>query len=226
MPNEKSHEGAGGDPEIATPGRALERLRSGGRAAAAERRRRLARAAVELSGEVGYRRLTVGLILTRAEIGRSAFYRCFANRQACYQEGYEAGIEELARRLLEEGRETGSWAEGMRAALEELAGFLAAEPDYAAGLLAQVHVAGAAALGKRNEVSERLSRAIDGARRETLVSRHSPPPIAAPFILNAIEQSALNSIARGAPEEFARTVPELLRLAVSTYFGHEPAADL
>jgi AcrR family transcriptional regulator len=225
MPEDEARKGASDDPEIATPGRALERLRAGEREAAELAGLRLGRAAVEVGGEVGYRKLTVARVMGRSGVGRSGFYRRFANRHEAYLAGYEAGIEELGGRLLEAGRSTPGWAEGLRAALEQLAGFVAREPNYADGLLAQVHVAGGAALDKRKEVSERLSRAVDSARRETHPSRHSPPPIAAEFIVSAIEQSVISAIGRGVPEEFATTVPELVDLGVSTYFGPEKRGE-
>jgi AcrR family transcriptional regulator len=219
MPKDRAREGDTDDREVATPGRALERLRAGERESAGQAARRLARAAVEVSGEVGYRRLTVALIGERAGVGRSAFYRHFSGRHEAYASGYEAGVEALAGRLLEAGRGGGTWAEGLGAALDQLAAVLAGEPDYADGLLAQVHVAGGAALDKRKEVFERLSRAVDSARRETHPSRHSPPPIAADFIVSAIEQSVISAIGRGVPEEFGATVPDLVHLTVSTYFS-------
>jgi AcrR family transcriptional regulator len=219
MPNDEAREGDTGDREIATPGRALERLRAAERESDGLAARRLARAAVGVSGEVGYRKLTVALILERGGGGRTAFYRHFADRHEAYLAGYEMGVDALADRLLEAGREAEDWSAGLRAALDQLGAFVAAEPDYAGGLLAQVHVAGGAALEKRKEVSERLSRAVDGARRETHPSRHSPPPIAAEFIVSAIEQSVIEAIARRVPEEFTATVPELVHLAASTYFG-------
>jgi AcrR family transcriptional regulator len=219
MPKDSAREGDTGDREIATPGRALERLRAGERESDGQAARRLARAAVEVSGEVGYRKLTVALILERGDAGRTAFYRHFADRHEAYLVGYAPGIDGLADRLLEAGRGAEDWSAGLRAALDQLASFVTGEPHYAGGLLAQVHVAGGAALEKRKEVSERLSRAVDGARRETHPSRHSPPPIAAEFIVSAIEQSVIEAIARGVPEEFTATVPELVHLAASTYFG-------
>jgi AcrR family transcriptional regulator len=221
MPEDEARKARSDDPEIDTPGRALERLRAGEREAAELAALRLGRAAVELAGEVGYRKLTVAQVMKRSQVSRSGFYRSFGNRHEAYLSGYEAGIEELARELLEAGRGAPGWAEGLRAALGQLAGFITREPDYADGLLAQVHVAGGAALDKREEVSERLSRALDSARRETHPSRHSPPPIAGAFIVSAIEQSVISAVGRGVPEEFATTVPELVDLGVSTYFGPE-----
>ena len=131
-------------------------------------------------------------------------------------------MERLWRRLMRACEAADGWAGGLRAALEELAEFVGERSDLAAGLLVESHVAGGPAGAKRAEVVERLTRAVDGARRETSASRHSPPPITAGFIVSAIEESVVSALARGAPEDFAAAVPSLTWLAVYFYFGEEP----
>ena len=88
----------------------------------------------------------------------------------------------------------------------------------------EVHLARGPAQHKRVEVIERLSRAIDCARRET-ASRHSPPPITAAFMVSAIEESAAMALASGAPERFAAAVPELAHLVTAAYFGEKAARE-
>jgi AcrR family transcriptional regulator len=223
MPKDLSDAGGGSaerDPRTAS--RALERLRQDGLERDAKSRGELELAALEASGEVGYRKLTVALMLGRSGVGRAGFYKLFKNKAECYFAGYEIAIEGLCEELLEAGAAEPSWQRGIKRALEVLADFLAVERPLAKGLLAEVHVAGGAAMVKRKEVLERLSRAVDSARRETK-SRHSPPPIAAEFIVMAIEESVVSSIARGVPEQFAATVPDLTFLAVSIFFGSEAA---
>jgi AcrR family transcriptional regulator len=198
-------------------------LEAGRRERAEAIRHSMERAALGLSGEVGYAQMTVEGLLEASDSNRDRFYAAFAGKAECYLAGYEAGIEELSARLLAAGAAAPSWPAGMRAALVELAGILAAEPSLAAGLLAEVFAAGGAALAKRKEVFERLSRAIDRARRETHPSRHSPPPVTSDFILNAIEATTLKSLAAGEAGQFARQLPGLLLLAIGAYFGPEAA---
>ncbi|HET7508882.1 MAG TPA: TetR/AcrR family transcriptional regulator [Solirubrobacterales bacterium] len=205
-----------------SPLRALAELRS----VALERdqacRRDLALAALAASGEVGYRRLSVRLILERTGISRTLFYRLFDDKAACYSYGYELAIEALAHDLLAPARRVERWQEGFGPGLEALAGFLEGDPLFAKGLLAEVHVAGDPAMGKRKEVFERLSRAIDVARREN-ESRHSPPPITAEFILRAIEEAVISALLDGGPARFAASVPDLTYIATTFYFGEEEA---
>jgi AcrR family transcriptional regulator len=186
-------------------------------------RRAMERAALELSGEIGYRRMTVRGLLAASDSHRDRFYAAYADKAECYAVGYAAAIEELAARLLGACAEESDWPAAVRAALVSLDEFVAAEPTLAKGLLAEVHVAGGAALAKRKEVFERLSRAIDRARRETDPSRHSPPPVTSDFILSAIEAAALRSLAADEADQFAHQVPGLLLLAIGPYFGHDVA---
>jgi AcrR family transcriptional regulator len=193
-----------------------------GRAAAI--RRQMERAALELSGELGYRGMTVAELISRSDSNLDRFYRAYGSKFDCYLVAYEEAIEAFCERLLEICDASPDWPSGMRAALGELARFLAQEPALAKGLFAEVHVAGGAALEKRNEVFERLSRAIDRARRETSGSRHSPPPVTSRFILSAIEAAVVRYLATADREDFAVQVPGLLYLALAPYLGTEVAA--
>jgi AcrR family transcriptional regulator len=181
-------------------------------------RHRLELGALEVSGAVGYRALTVQRILDRSRVSRSRFYKSFSDKGDCYGQGYAFAIERLLVDVRSAGATAPDWPGGFRAGLEELARFLASEPLISKGLLAEVHVAGGAAMAKRKEVFERLSRTIDVARREN-ESRHSPPPVTAAFIVCAIEQSVVRALVGDIPEEFAKAVPDLVQVATSLYFG-------
>jgi AcrR family transcriptional regulator len=202
-------------------------------AAAGLERERRARAAVEaelgrttlrLSGEIGYGTLTVQRILDATGTGRGRFYASFPNKEECFATGYEAAIEDLSAELLASGKRERDWLGGLEGAFEVLDRFATADPPLARGVLAEVYVAGGAALEKRKEVFERLSRAIDRARRETTESRHSPPPNTAAFILNAAEYAVTRSLLSGRPGDFAAAIPDLLYLAAALYFGNDAAA--
>jgi AcrR family transcriptional regulator len=180
-------------------------------------------AALRLAGELGYSALTVQRIIERAGSNRARFYTSFADKEDCYAQGYTLVIEELATALLAPGRSSTDWLGGFRSGLAALASFAEAEPALARGVLAEVHVAGGAAIDKRKEVFERLSRAIDRARRETVASRHSPPPITSAFILSAIEAAVIRSLLYDEGQAFAASIPDLTYMAAAMYFGTNAA---
>jgi AcrR family transcriptional regulator len=183
------------------------------------------RAAIVMAGELGYEGVRVEELIERAGSNRARFYDAFADKETCFTWAYDAAIEAICERLLDACESAPDWASGMRHALEELAGFVAAEPGVARGLLAEPGGAGAAVAAKRMEVLERLSRAIDRARRETVASRHSPPPVTSRFILSAIHAAVLKFLAdtdAGAGDLEAE-LPSLLYIAVDFYLGPEAA---
>ncbi len=182
----------------------------------------MARAAVLVSGDLGYEQMTVERLLERSESNRDRFYGAYANKGDCYAAGYTAAIDQLTERVLAAGRSAPHWPAGMRSALEELATFIDSERYLARGLTTEVYVADGAALAKRKEVFERLSRAIDRARRETDEPRHSPPPITSAFILGGIEASIRKTFQEG-PSNFANDLPGLTYMSVVFYFGDDAA---
>lgn len=171
-------------------------------------------ATLEVVGEDGYRNLSVQKVLDRQGGSRDQFYKLFPNAAACYREAYAAEAERLCEAILRAGRGGDSWGAGLEAALDELAGFARERPAIARGVLVEVHVAGGPTLWKRKEVFERLSRAIDSARRET-VSRHSPPPMTAMFIVHMVDAALTEALVREAPQHFA---PGALAKLLAIYY--------
>lgn len=182
-------------------------------------RERIMAATLAVSGERGYGNATVREVFARYGGYRVQFYSEFASFAEAYLAAYEVHAERLCAELLEIGRSAKSWRTGLRAALDRLAEFANEDPRLARGLLTQVFEAGEPALARREEVLERLSHAVDSARRET-GSRHSPPPLTAPFMVSAIESAVSRAVDKREAHRFAEAVPELERLVSAAYFGH------
>lgn len=206
------------------PRTALEEMQRSQVSRRAEQRTAVQKAMLIACGERGYRKATVRDVLERSGCSRVRFYQLFEGKADCYREAYETEIAGLCERLLGSAESADGWHAGIRAALVELRALIRDQPQLAKGLLVEVHAAGEPALARRREVIERLTRAVDGARRET-ESRHSPPPITAEFIVCAIEQAVLAALAKGEPERFAEQMPELVFLAVALYFGSESGRE-
>jgi AcrR family transcriptional regulator len=184
-----------------------------------ELRERIMEATLTAVGELGYRHGTVAAVLDRYGGYRLQFYRQFGSLGEAYELAHATHCERLATRLLAAGAAASGWRAGLRAALAELGRFAREQPELARGLLIEVHVAGGPALERRNEVLERFSHALDSARRET-GSRHSPPPLTAPFMVSAIESAVVRALAQEEPERFERAIPELEQLVSAAYLGH------
>lgn len=200
-----------------TPRRELDRLQKLRRDDSGKRRAELEAAALRGSAELGYANLTVQAVLDRAEASRSRFYREFDNLDACYASAYAKEVELLSERVL--GGCADGWESGLDRALRVLRELVERDPLLARALIVEVHVAGEPAIAKKREVWERLSHALDGARRETTKPRHSPPPLTASFMLSAIECAVCNFVLDGTGDDFGQTISALRDLIVETYRG-------
>lgn len=199
------------------PGGELDRLRNAYFAGVEKRRAELEIAALLSSAELGYANLTVQAVLDRSGVSRNRFYREFDNLAACFSSAYCREIEQLSERLLK-GCD-GGWLAGLDGALATLQEMVLTEPKLTRAMVVEVHVAGGQALAKRKEVLERLSHALDGARREIPRSRHSPPPLTAPFMLSAIEAAVCHFFLDPEVDDFGQTVAALRNLIVDAYRG-------
>jgi AcrR family transcriptional regulator len=181
-------------------------------------------ATLEACGQHGYRDVSVQDIIDRYGGYRYQFYLHFQSKAECYAQAYELEAERRYRALAAAVAARATWSQGLVAVLAALGDFLESRPALARGLFVEVHVAGGPALLKRMEVFERLTRAVDSARRET-ESRHSPPPVTATFMVGAIEAAVTSVLLRDEPEAFLTAVPELAEMVLAAYFGDELAAE-
>lgn len=179
---------------------------------AAEERELLLATMLDLVGERGYRRATVALICARAGLPRERFFAHFAGKRECFAAAHAAALGPLGEALVAAASRPDLDA-ALRAVLAELCAFVEARPKVARATLREPHVVGGGALAANEEVWERLSGALAGACRETAGPRHSPPPVAAAFIVGAIEEVVTTCLSSVHPTPDLRAaVPELARL--------------
>jgi AcrR family transcriptional regulator len=183
------------------------------------------RTALVMAGESGFERVRVKELIERAGSNRARFYDAFAGKAALFAWAYPTALEALADRLLGACGAAPDWPSGMRRAIVELARFVSAEPEIARGLLADPAGAGAEVARRHMEVFERLSRAIDRARRETSQSRHPVPPFTSRFILSAIDTAVLKFLSDREGGSLDKDLADLLFVAVELHRGPEAARE-
>lgn len=185
-------------------------------------RERILEAMLLISGEMGYEQVAVRHVIERARTSRATFYKHFEDREDCFAQAYGDAGGWLYRRLIGAARRQPSWREGLRAALAELLEFCANQPAIAKALFVEVHAAGDRALAQRRDLMERLSRALDSARRE-IPSRQAPPPITSTFMVGAIDTLVCAKLMDGDAERAPEMLPGLLHFVVMQYFGEAAA---
>lgn len=172
------------------------------------------------SGELGYRQASVRAILEYSGGHRVQFYKDFASKDDCFAQAYEAWIERLGASLLEAAAAAGEWRAGVQAALTSLFSFVVEKPAIARALFVEVQVAGGPALARREEAVERLAAALDSVRPE-LDPDAAPPEATGIFVVGGIDACVCEALSGGEPDRIWDSLPELMHLAVGSYFGRE-----
>jgi AcrR family transcriptional regulator len=171
-------------------------------------------------GELGYAKTTVREVAERARITQDRFHRRFASKEACFARAYEEAAERLAAQVLAACEEAPGWREGFRAGLAELLRTVAEQPLLARALLLEVRAARGAAWEAHQRQVERLTAALDTARREP-GARPDSNPMTAGFIAGAIEESLSIELASDRAEAVPFLLDDLTRLAFLQLFGEE-----
>lgn len=186
-------------------------------------RERLIEAVLTASGERGYENIAVQDVIETAKASRATFYKYFEDKDDCFAQAYREAADWLYRRLSAVAQRQPSWKEGLRAAVAELLEFCANQPAIARALFVEVHAAGGEALRHHEVLMERLSHAIDGARRENS-SRQAPPPVTAAFMVGAIETLVRSKLMSDDPPETApELLPGILHFVVMQFYGEDAA---
>ena len=185
-------------------------------------RERLLEAMLLVSGELGYERVAVKHVIERARASRATFYKNFEDREDCFAQAHRDASEWLYRRMLGAARRQPTWRDGLRAALAEMLKFCANQPAIAKAVFVEVHAAGEQALAQRRDLMERLSRALDSARRE-IPTRQAPPPVTSTFMVGAIDTLVCAKLMDGDAATAPEMLPGLLYFVVMQYFGEKAA---
>jgi AcrR family transcriptional regulator len=188
----------------------------------AVQRERLLAGMLRAVAELGYREVSVQDVIARAGVSRPTFYEHFENREDCFMTTLDVAAERLRARLgvaaIEAG---GGWRGRLRTGLEELLGFIAAEPDAARTLILEARAAGPAARRRRDELLDRAAAWIDAQVRDELPQ--PPLAVAAAGVVGGIEALLCSRLKHGEVMELESALPSLMYFAVLAYEGHEAA---
>jgi len=189
---------------------------------ASPKRQAILEGMLEAIGVKGYEATSVRTVLDRTGLYRQAFYDNFADKDDCYLQAFDAGVERVEALVLAAASVREPWMEQLRNGLGALLAFLDEEPDVGRALVVEVHAAGPEALAKRTAVMERINAFLDRAREEA-GDGAAPPPIAGEGIAAGIHAIVHSRLATGADEGFEDLLPEFMYFAVLPYFGAERA---
>jgi AcrR family transcriptional regulator len=185
-------------------------------------KRRICETMLEVVGDLGYLRATVDDVIARGACSRTGFYRHFADKEECCEIAYRFEAEQLVGKMLAPCESGSDWTEGLIGALRAALGFAAEHPARARGLLVLGQVAESDMAAAQQQLFERLTHALDRARRLP-GSRHSAPPLTATMMIGAVETLVRGMLVSGEATQAPELLGDLTYLIVQSYFGEDEA---
>jgi AcrR family transcriptional regulator len=186
-------------------------------------RSRMLAAAVDAVEEVGYARMTVAQVISRARVSRKTFYDVFSDREDCFLAAFEQAIVQsrlIAREAFE--REGGQWREGIRAALGRLLVFMDEEPGLAKLCVVEALAAGEKVLERRAAVLDEASTVIDAGRFLSAANRQ-PPAVTAEGIVGGVFAVLHTRLLDESEEPLTVLLGPLMSMIVLPYLGARAA---
>ncbi len=186
-------------------------------------RRRLIAVAVEAVQELGYARVSVAQIVSRARVSRKTFYEIFTGREDCFLAAFELGVSQ-ARLLMSEAYERKSgWREGVRAALASLLAFMEEEPGLTRLCVLEAPRAGEWASRRGAAVLAELAALIDRGRAFTSSGRE-PSALTAEIIVGGIFAVLHTRLLQEGDEPLMDLLGSLMSTIVLPYLGPRAAS--
>jgi AcrR family transcriptional regulator len=186
-------------------------------------RSRLLAATLGAIEDLGYPRVTVAHIASRARVSRRTFYELFGNREDCLLAALESVVETIREDLAAADVADRPWRERARMGLWTILSFFEREPALADVCVVQALRGGPKVLERRERVLAELARVVDEGRREG-ASRAGrvPPPLTAEGLVGAAFTIVYGRLVRGERAPLTDLHGELMGMIVLPYLG--PAA--
>jgi len=201
---------------------AVARARSAGNAPRARvteiQRSRLLAAALGAIEDLGYPRVTVAHIASRARVSRRTFYELFDNREDCLLAALESVVEMVRDELARVDLDGLSWRERVRTGLWVILSFFEREPVLARVCVVQALRGGPRVLERRERVLRELVRVVDAGRFASVKSTGCPA-VTAEGLVGAGFTVVYGRLLRGDSEPLTSLLGELMGMIVLPYQG-------
>lgn len=183
-------------------------------------RMRLLDAAIDAVEDVGYARMTVAEVISRARVSRKTFYEIFGDREQCLLAAFEHVLTQM-RELAEQAYQgQPSWRDGVRSALAALLDFMDEQPGLARLCIVEVLTAGDSVCERRAEILGELAHAIDLGRA---AGRHDPHGLTAEGVVGGVLAIVYRRLSAAEPEPLRPLLGALMYMIVLPYLGANTA---
>lgn len=191
----------------------------------ANQRRRLLAAAATAAVEVGYGRLTVEEITSRAAISRVTFYQLFERKTDCLVAALEQALEALLAAVTRACSAEPQWPQNVVAAVGAAVAFAVASPAEA-GLLTVDPVGVEPELAARARGASRTLAEMLGSARSSSEGNRPLPEMTEELLIGGAGSVIAAHLAEEELARLAGLAPQLAQLILTPYLGADEAAQL
>ncbi len=186
-------------------------------------RSRMLTAAAQAVEEVGYARMTVAQVISRAKVSRKTFYDVFVDREDCFLATFEQAIAQARGPVIEAYEQETSWREGVRAGLARMLRFMDEEPGLARISVLEALGAGPRVLEVRAQVLDELAAVVDRGRSIGGASAREPPQVTAEGVVGAVFAVIHTRLLEQRPGSLTSLLGPLMSMIVLPYLGARTA---
>jgi AcrR family transcriptional regulator len=180
-------------------------------------------AAVETVAEVGYARMTVAQVISRARVSRKTFYDVFADREDCFLAAFKPALGQASLEARDAYDRETSWCDGVRSALVRLLTLMEAQPSLAKLCVVEALGAGERVLEYRARALDQFARVIDQGRFVSEATSE-PPDVTAEGIVGAVFAVLHARVLDGGTQSLSDLQGPLMSMIVLPYLGASAAS--
>jgi AcrR family transcriptional regulator len=171
----------------------------------------------------GYPATTIADIAAAASISQTTFYEHFEGKEDALRAALDSSGAQLLAAVMPAVRRADDWRVALRIAFEEMCGFLAAEPAFAALRTVDIYGAGPVAIASRDEIGKQIVAALLQPAREAGIEATD---LAIEASTGAIYGVLFEGVWKGKLADLPRLAPFLTYFALAPFVGAEEACDV
>jgi AcrR family transcriptional regulator len=190
-------------------------------------RERLIAGLGEAIAENGYAGTTIAHITRHAAVSRRTFYEHFSSKDECFVAAYDTVMAQLGERVDEAFVAQPDWPHAVKAGVEAMLRFLAAEPNLARLCMVEALVAGPVVVERYDSAVQSFVPYFESGREgrsKAVLARLSPTTEEA--LVGGMMSLISRRVIAGKATELETLLPDLVEFILTPYLGSAKAAKI
>jgi AcrR family transcriptional regulator len=172
----------------------------------------------------GYPATTIADIAAAASISQTTFYEYFGGKADALGAALDSSGAQLLSAVMPAVKRIEDWRTAVRIGFEEMCGFFAAEPDFAALRMVEVYAAGPEAIAKRDATSRQIVASL--LRPAVEHGGVEPSGLVLEATVGALLGVFFEAIHKGKTADLPRLAPFLTYFTLAPFVGAEEAHEV